>query len=533
MKAIRKIYFIFVLLLTFGFYSCDDILNTVPKDFNTITNYYKTESQILSALAACYTPLTDLNSYGGMLTFEALIDDLTYWNWKSSPSAMINRPYGWNYNSSNANIRSMWNNLYSGIERANMLLENIDGADIKDDLRETYRQEARFLRAHYHFLLNNYWGDIPLRINSLESVSDVNSPRTPTDSVMRMIITEMEDVISSGKLTKATDHQHAARVTHTAAQAILARVCMKAAGYPLNLGSPMYQKALDYAMAVKNSNIHKLHPVYRQLFINQSADVYDATFRESIWEAEFVGNSVTDPGKGTAYSSIGARIGIQSSEETNVGYGYGYLCVRLKLHDLYDKDTNDSRKSRNIADYHINSSGTKTTISNVGERTAGKWRREDEKLMPRHKNYTPTNVSIIRYADVLLIIAEAENELNGPTAIAHNALNEVRQRAGVITFTEDNGNDFRTKEDFRKEIMDERARELCFEGVRKMDLVRWGIFVSEMQQAANQAYNDSRATSRRAMMVEVASKMSIRDLLFPIPQSELKLNNKMTQNPLW
>jgi hypothetical protein len=533
MKKIKKTYLIFVGLLTFAFYSCDDILDTVPQDFNTVTNFYKTESQILSALASCYTPLTNLSTYGGMLTFEAVMDDLGYWNWKSTPAAMINRPYGWNYTSSNVDIKRMWDLLYTGIERTNMLLENIDGADMKDDLRETYRQEARFLRAHYHFLLNTYWGDIPLRMKSLENVSDVNIPRTATDSVMRTVIREMEEVINSGKLTKATDYQHASRVTQTAAQAILARVCLKAAGQPLNWGTPMYQKALNNAIAVKNANIHKLHPVYRQLFINQSADEYDVSFRESIWEAEFYGNGILDPGKGTNYSSIGTRIGIQSANETDYGYGYGFVCARLKLQDLYDKDVNDSRKSRVIADYHIAAAGTKTTISDVAQRTIGKWRREDEKVMPKHKNYNSTNVSIIRYADVLLMIAEAENELNGPTTIAHNALNEVRQRAGVITFTVENGNNFLSKDDFRKEIMDERARELCFEGVRKMDLVRWGTFVSEMQQAANQAMNDSRASSRKDMMYEVASKMSAKYILFPIPQSELKLNNKMTQNPQW
>jgi hypothetical protein len=533
MKTIKKIYVAFVGLLVFSMYSCDDILNTVPQDFNTVSNFYKNESQILAALASTYAPLANLSSYGGMLTFEGLVDDLSYFNWKSTPASMINRPYGWNYTSSNVDIKRTWDILYLGIERANVLLENIDGADMDDDLRETYRQEARFLRAHYHFLLNTYWGDIPLRMKSLENVSDVNIPRTSTDSVMRTVIREMEEVIASGELTKATDHQHASRVTQTAAQAILARVCMKAAGQPLNWGAPYYQKALDYALAVKNTDIHKLNPVYSQLFINQSADEYDAVYRESIWEAEFYGNGILDPGKGTYYSAIGTRIGIQSANETDYGYGYGFFCIRLKLTDLYDKDPNDSRKVRNIADYHINASGAKTTINNVGERTAGKWRREDEKVLPKNKNYNSTNVSIIRYADVLLMIAEAENELNGPTALAHSALNEVRLRAGAMTFSADNGNNFTTKADFREELMDERARELCFEGVRKMDLVRWGIFVNEMQQAAMQAQNDGRATSRRAMMMEVAGKMTTRDLLFPIPQAELKLNNKMTQNPMW
>jgi hypothetical protein len=153
MKTIKKLYLIIVALLAFGFYSCDDILDTVPQDFNTVTNFYKTESQILGALASCYTPLTNLSAYGGMLTFEAVVDDLGYWNWKSTPAAMINRPYGWNYTSSNIDIKRMWDILYLGIERANMLLENIDGADMDSVLRETYRQEARFLRAHYHFLL--------------------------------------------------------------------------------------------------------------------------------------------------------------------------------------------------------------------------------------------------------------------------------------------------------------------------------------------------------------------------------------------
>lgn len=533
MKTMKITYLFIAWIAAFSFYSCENILDTTPQDFNTVTNFYKDESQILSALGGCYRPLADLKSYGSMLTFDALIDDLSYVNWKSTPASMINKPYGWNYTSSNGDIKGIWDNLYSGIERTNMLLENIDGADMDSTLRETYRQEARFLRAHYHFLLNTYWGDVPLRMKSLQSASDVNIPRTSTDSIMRTIIREMENVINSGSLTIATVHQHASRITQTAAQAILARVCLKAAGYPLNLGAPMYQKALDNASAVRDAAIHQLNPNYSQLFIDQSADVYDVIYRESIWEAEFVGNGVIDPGKGTGYSTIGTRIGIQSANETTYGYGYGFFCARLKLHDLYNEDVNDTRKARNIADYHINSAGAKTTITNIGERTAGKWRREDEKLVPKHKNYNSTNMSIIRYADVLLMIAEAENELKGPTTIAHNTLNEVRTRAGALTFSTVNNNKIQTKEDFRKELMDERARELCFEGVRKMDLVRWNTFLIEMQQAANQALNDSRAGARKDMMYEVPSKMSVRDLLFPIPQAEIKLNNRMTQNPLW
>jgi len=538
MKTIKKIYIIIVAFLAIGLYSCDDMLDTVPQDFNTITNFYKTDGEILSALASCYAPLANHYIYGGYLTFEALVDDLTYS--RVIAADIVNRPSGWNYTSSNTIIRRMWNMQYLGIERTNNLLKYIDGAKMDSLLRETYRQEARFLRAHYHFLLNNYWGDIPLRTQMIDNPGDVNRPRTPTDSVMRFVIREMEEVVASGALTKATAYTHAARITQTAAQSILARVYMKAAGFPLNWGAPMYQKALNHALAVKNANIHKLHPDFAQLFINQAADEYDAVNRESIWEAEFVGNGAAgDIGRSSEWTSrLGTYIGIQSNHDQPAGYGYSYgqHRGRLKLHDLYNKDVNDTRKARSLGSFSINASGAQVNIANVGEWTAAKWRRGDEKLFPKVKNWTSTNMSIIRYADVLLMIAEAENELNGPTAIAHNALNEVRTRAGAINFTSDNGNNFLSKDDFRQEIMDERARELCFEGVRKMDLVRWGIFVSEMQLATNQALNDVRSTSssaRRDLMVEVASRMTEKYILFPIPQAELKLNNKMTQNPFW
>jgi uncharacterized protein (DUF952 family) len=318
MKSINIIFFASVCAMAVLFPSCD-ILDTKPEDFNSFNNFYKTEEQIYNTLATCYAPLATYNSYGGQLVFEAIMDDLMYWNWKSTPSSMINRTYGWNYNSSNADIEAMWNNLYFGIERSNLLLENIDGAEMDDELRETYRAEAAFLRAYYHFLLNVYWGDIPLKNKSLENVGAVNNPRTPTAEVTNFIITEMERAANSGKLIAADKYNHAARITQTAVEAILAKVCLKAAGYPLNLGEPMYRKALEYALRVKESGIHRLNPVYEQLFINQASDVYDNVYRESIWEAEFVGNSVTNPGRSTGYSMIGSRICILSSESDNIG----------------------------------------------------------------------------------------------------------------------------------------------------------------------------------------------------------------------
>lgn len=510
--------------------SCTDFLTTEPQDFISPENYYKTGDDVYSALGATYRTLGDFNCYGQHLAYEALVDDLGYWDWKSTPSNMINRVYSWNYTSSQADIKKIWDNLYSGINRANELLENIDGAGMDNGLRETYRNEALFLRAYFHFLLVSNWGDIPLKLTRTTSAELVNIARTPQEEVLQKIADDIETVIESETLNKADKLDHAGRVTQTAAQGILARVYLKMAGAPVNKGIEMYKKALFYAQEVEKSNIHHLNDNYSQIFINHAQNVYDKDFRECIWEAQFYGNSVTDPGKSTGYSYIGNRLGIESKNEDIIGYGYGYVRARLNFIDLYD-DT-DVRKERNIATYIYDSKGNKTNVG-VSMRCVGKWRREDEILLPKHKNYTPINFPILRYADVLLTIAEAENEVNGPTEVAYDAINEVRKRAGIIQYTSANNNLFSNAQEFKQAVMDERARELCFEGLRKFDLVRWGIYVQEMNNAARKADTDSRAGTAREKMTDVAKRITERYVYFPIPQSELQLNKLMTQNKGW
>ena len=140
------------------------------------------------------------------------------------------------------------------------------------------------------------------------------------------------------------------------------------------------------------------------------------------------------------------------------------------------------------------------------------------------------------------MIAEAENELHGITEVALAALNQVRERAGVKCYTTGITDDTKIvvtgADELRQIIRDERARELCFEGIRKHDLIRWGIYVQEMQKAAAEPYETvgngrTSDANQRTKMAAIASKMTEKYLLFPIPQSELNLNNKMKQNKYW
>src|SRR5690606_1060369 len=212
-------------------------------------------------------------------------------------------------------------------------------------------------------------------------------------------------------------------------------------------------------------------------------DSYNTAYREMIWEVEFKGNNLEGHQTG---GTLGSYMGILCADAVNSdtpGYCYGYASTTLKMEDLYQ--AGDVRKSWNVAGYRYNFNATTkvrtkvdwNTSTQLVYRNAGKFRREYERVLPKHKDYTPINFPIIRYADVLLMIAEAINEIDGqPNDLAVECVDEVRNRSipGVATVGH------LPYSQFKELVQDERARELCFEGIRKQDLLRWGTYVSEM-----------------------------------------------------
>lgn len=530
------------------FAACSDLLDTNPKDFLSIESYYKTEDDVINSLGAIYSVLGSQNTYGRYLVIDGAMDDLCYWN--QSEADIINRLCSWNYTPAQPHLANLWNSLYEGIERSNVLLENIGKVDgLEETARNKYIGETRFLRAYYHYLLADNWGAVPLKMVSSKKVSEVNIAPTSQKEIFQTVVEEIEDILEKDMLNPADSYNHVSRVSTTVAQGILARIYLKMAGYPLYMGEDMYEKALYWAQQVELSHLHMLNRDYDQIFINHSQDIQDVQYRESMWEANFVGNSTTDPGKSDKYSWIGVTNGIICySDKDDLGYSYGYIRTRLKLWDLFD-DT-DKRKMRSIAPYKFNTTDVNkydektTSFTSIAERCAAKWRREEESVKPKTKNYSTTNFPILRYSDVLLMIAEAENELHGATDVALAALNQVRERAGVKCYTTGTTDDTKITvtgaDELRQIIRDERAQELCFEGIRKHDLIRWGIYVQEMQKAAAEPYETGNVgngrtsdANQRTKMAAIASKMTEKYLLFPIPQSELNLNNKMKQNKYW
>lgn len=624
MKALK--YTIFTLLFGGALTSCN-FLDKEPYQL-TLSDYFNTADEANSFLTGIYAELGQSTFYGADYMYLVGGDDLAHYGGSGRAPATKGLICN-NATTSDAAVTGFWYTLYSGINRANIFLENIDKvSDIDSGLKAQYTAEARFLRAFYYFNLVQCWGDVPFKTESTKDVVGLDIPRTDKQEIYDFIIKEMQEVSdekTGGLLTAAELNYKPGRVSKSAAWGILARVYLFRAGeyHRDNRAATdaekrdYYQAAKDYALKVCTNQGHKLADDYWDYFIDLCSDEYNTTANESIWEAEFSGNNTTDV---KAEGRIGNIIGIAApdmSSETNVigsadpGYSYEFIFATPKLYRLYciekpssqvsdymsfdvtltkkiweAQDVNDEVWQRyliktkdarflwNIAPFaYVEGDGKNTGVTGrrfyesgfrdrVNEHDQGrsysygdntwdgdepltgdydyksyftkniarpcaKFRREYE-ADKKDKNNTAINFPILRYSDVLLMVAEAENELNGATDVAYSYLNQVRERAGASDAPAG-----LSKDDFRQMVKDERARELCFEYTRHFDLIRWGEFETNMQSLVNAARAGgewNQGPSNVYTYFQVSSTYNY----FPIPDAELAVNKAITtNNPGW
>jgi starch-binding outer membrane protein, SusD/RagB family len=499
--------------------SCKKFLDTKPKDFLSPVTYYETGDQLNNALTSVYQTLADLNTYGNsMQGYMGLDADEGFF--RRTGGVQVN-----NVVPSDPMIKNLWGTFYKGIERANLLLENIDKPIMTDSARNVIKGEALFLRSYFYFVLVSHFGDVPLKLTPTSSPNDPPLARTPAKDVYAQIL---KDMTTAEQLVLPIDKiGYGGRVSKSAVEGILARVCLYMAGNPINDVSK-FNDAKLWAQKVMNSGLHDLNPSYQQVFINYAQDKYD--IKESIWEVEFWGNSAAPYSQG---GRVGTNFGVlYSGPTTNSGVSFGWVYSTDWLYNSYA--TADTRRDWNIAPYTL-SNGVEVPrpLPVKLNRYAGKWYRKYElSTSDKTNSNTPENFPLLRYSDVLLMFAEAENEINGPTSAAYDALNQVVRRAfGKPVHTSQPSIDLQgmTKDLMRSYIQVERSKELCFEGMRKMDLVRWGIYMPRMQVGVAEFAMDMPTSA----LVEYFKNVKDRDVLWPIPSTELPLNPAMTQNPGW
>lgn len=596
-------------LLTAALPACS-FLDTDPQIIPD-DGYYNSEQKLIYGLAGVYGVLNSEALYGNYYSLQiANADDLCYFNnYNNSES----RPDRYNHSAGTAAIYDTWSKLYEGIKNANRYIEAVEKTEIDPGKLSVdiglYIAEARFLRAYYHFLLAQAWGDVPLRVKATTSPNpnDVQMAATPQEQVLKWCADEIEATIPD--LYEPIDNTPS-RVSQTVAQGILARVYLFMAGESVKQidgldKKEMYRRAAYWANEVIASHKHDLNESYEEIFINMIRDQYDTQFHESMWEAEFLGDrtSATDWTNGR----IGDLIGLRSQSRTTnysewaCNYSYGYYNGSYTLWQLYwenDRTADetasatviDKRLTWNLPGYNYRGmnnqkisyknkagetvtrylqqtqsmfktpwvynnnfampdiEGLDQTIEDAFDpadlvydptvmcavRNAGKWRRETvyEKQMSAKSLYTTINFPILRYADVLLMYAEAINEYAGvPDDQAKDAIREIRKRAGVKT-DESLLGDYRS---FRDLVRNERGRELAFEGLRKWDLIRWGTFVEKMHNAGTNQPTENKY--RNVSYTNYASanyaNVTARHIYLPIPTKELAVNHALRQNPLW
>ena len=558
--------------------SCD-FLDKEPKVI-CADNFYVSETQAIQGLAGVYGILNSSVLYGKNYSLDICgVDDLC---WFIQSTSVGNETNLYQHDAGTSVIYNVWTKLYAGIKNANAFMERISGTGLDPDGR--MYSEARFLRAYYHFLLAQAWGDVPLRTYACVSYAETQKAASSQYGVLAWVVEEMEACLPY----VSKDLAHApSRITKTTVEGILARVYLFMAGSSVNGGvkKEFYRQAMNWADSVMVSGLHRLNPSYEDVFINMMSDNYDTEYFESMWEADFKGGPDDPSNYSCGY--IGNYIGLRGRStktnfsEWNCNYANGVYDGSIKLWDLYwsedrtddEKETNgtptDVRQNWNLPPYNYaggvsssaayefgNPSVSGSLLANMhrnpyytnsekntnvdilyyaGNRNVGKWRREAvyEGHFDTIHQTTQINFPILRYSDVLLMYAEAANEYNGgPTQKCYDCVKAVRDRAHIATRPFP---DYGTHSSFRNLVRNERARELCFEATRKFDLIRWGILETAMKESYSKYFSDPRCNSFDTSMYarKYVTFVGRRHTVLPIPTIELGVNPLLKQNPLW
>ncbi len=488
------------LMLALTVFSCRDLLDEEVFDAFTGDGFFNSVEAAELGLFGIYDVLGRDKMYGldYLLYFQQGSDQARHWRTKRGNDD--DRLCNYEIQETNSKIGGTWIALYNGVYRANLVIDQVtllrDGAVDNNELTNynNILGDAHFLRGFLYFQLVRNWGDVPLKLSSDVTLQDLKSERAPQANVYEQI--EKDILLAISLLPDAPNVKSNSRISKGAAQGIMARIYLHWAGFPLN-DTSKFQEAAKQSLAViqsghhgLNLNINKLTignepflDYFPEVFHNLADEVHDPT--ESMWEIHF---AIPSEDRSDA-SVVGAWNGILSATSSTYRRGGPRW---YSLPSFYDSFTvNDSlRRDWSIATFEIRSDdefrALPRTGSNAPKWGVGKYRRY---LLPvtssPNKNYDTMNWPIIRFADVLLMYAESINEtmINGGTlpsgaslAGAYDAVNQVRRRAmGMNSPNTEIDIAGPGGTEFREQIRDERGWELCFEKIRKPDLIRWGI----------------------------------------------------------
>jgi len=493
----NKIKYLYFLVLASGFVGCSNLLEEVPVSQLSAENYFKTEADAKAAIVGVYSSLQLEGVYGKSQTLFSTDEHNAG---SKVPLSGLNL---FTFTADNIEvILPIWRDHYKGINRANLAISKIPSIDMDVAERNTLVAEAKFIKALLYFNLIRYFGDVPYKDSETTSLNELNIPRTPVATIYENIIKDLEYGVDNLKVKTAGLAGHA---TQDAAKTLLASVYLTRGSMAKrdNSGNGIadFVSAAKYAKEVIDSNRYSLCNYFPDAFIVQNKNndeiVFDVQFKS--------------PGLGVG-NTIGINMGIPSNASgvDNLSAGGSQGAIRANpYHQFYYEKADSIRmnwtNARILIDAATGSYTVVSAVSNNPAVSAAKFRRypvRNPGFVLQTNDYD-VNWPIFRYAEVLLIYAEALNETSGPTQSAIDALNMLRSRArntnvggihrdilprsltlqrstGLIDLTLSNPS-VSTQSAFRDYIILERSRELSQEGKRWYDLVRWGTLRSTLR----------------------------------------------------
>ena len=491
MKKHNYIKYILTLISLAGMtISCSDLLDQDPEDRLVVGNFYKTEAEAQAAVNGVYDRLQNgmYERTLSMLT-DLVTDDMK--NGLGMSNADLQDLEFLRHSSENSFVRAIWQQCYDGIARANTAIQALPGVSMNEERKNQYIGEVRFLRGLFYFNLVRLYGDVPL-LRKLESLEDAYKPRSPIADVYALIVEDL--AFAENNLPATYQSKDIGRATSGAAKILLGKVYLTREQW--QLAADKLEEVIDDAGVYG----YALHDNFRDNWEVATENGSEMVFSVQFAEPPSNGNQLMQA-IAPNYSMPGGGIpGVTQHWEADI-----------PTEDLFSIfDDADERKAASFnKDYVSPKDGLiySSTIENFY-----KYWEQGEKFCAN----SDINFHVLRYADAILMYAEALNELN-LTTDAETQINVIRERAFNDDAHNYNGLD---KVTLRDMIRHERRLEFTHEAQRFFDLARWGTYIDVM--IAHSAAEPQKE--------DIAINISSRNMLFPIPQRERDLNPKLEQN---
>ena len=480
----------------------------------------RTELARLIASYADFINSTGDNYYGRNLVM--LVEFPTeMWTTRLSATNERSQPDNYSIPVNHSYVQSVWQSAYDAINRANSVLDNVPKIDMDTALRSRILGEAKFLRATHYFNLVRLFGGVPLKIHATQGLDSLEIPRNTAQEVYALIEQDLKDAIAALPSAKTYTAADVGRASKGAAKTLLAKMYLQRAGTGVGSAAD-WQSALTYAEQVQSDGDYSLvaDPMTLWNFIG-------GTVNERNSEVIFDVECIRAPGLGGRISSHMAANG--TAPYLGASTNGSFEAESIWFHTFR---ADDKRRAATFV-FSWNKGGTTVTWDETKTATQPyasetPFPRKFLDILMTGTGAEEPNYIILRYAEVLLMIAEASNEVNGgPGAEAYAAINQIRARAGIPNMTPGLTHDL-----FRDSVFNERRWELSLEGPNGyFDSQRNWAWAKARVEASMAHAKSSTSKFPKANNGPILDKYK----LMPIPQRAIDLNPALAghQNPGW